>query len=64
MTENEIRDFLFNNHKDDIYKLIVETRELLTLPHDSFPSIAQILQNRIETKINKMIDNLYIKTHR
>lgn len=58
MTETEIRDFLFNNHKDDLHTLIIETREPLTLPEDTFPSIAQLLQNRTETKINLMIENL------
>jgi hypothetical protein len=58
MTENEIRDLLFNNHKDNLHSLIIQMREPLALPHNTFPSIAQLLQNRTETKINGMIDNL------
>ena len=58
MTENEIRDLLFNNHKDDLHTLIIQMREPLALPQDTFPSIAQLLQNRTETKINAMIENL------
>jgi hypothetical protein len=58
MTENEIRDFLFKNHKNDLQTLIVRTRAPLVLPQDTFPSIAQLLQNRTEAKINKMIENL------
>jgi hypothetical protein len=58
MTENEIRDFLFNNHKVDLHTLIIQTREPLALPKDDFPSIAQLLQNRTETKINMMIESL------
>ena len=58
MTENEIRDLLFNNHKGDLHTLIVTTRAPLALPQDTFPSIAQLLQNRTEAKINKMIENL------
>jgi hypothetical protein len=58
MTENEIRDFLFNNHKDDLHTLIIQTRAPLALPKDDFPSIAQLLQNRTETKINLMIESL------
>lgn len=58
MTENEIRDFLFNNHKDDLHTLIIQTREPLAIPKDDFPSIAQLLQNRTETKINMMIESL------
>ena len=58
MTENEIRDLLFNNHKDDLHTLIIQMREPLALPQDTFPSIAQLLQNRTETKINAMVENL------
>ncbi len=58
MTENEIRDLLFNNHKDDLHTLIIQTREPLVLPQDTFPSIAQLLQNRTEAKINGMIEKL------
>lgn len=58
MTENEIRDFLFNNYKNDLHTLIIKTRAPIALPQDTFPSIAQILQNRTETKINQMIKNL------
>lgn len=58
MKENEIRDFLFKNHRDDLHSLIVGTRAPLALPQDTFPSIAQLLQNRSEAKINKMIENL------
>lgn len=58
MTENEIRDLLLDHHKSDLHSLIVQTRQPLTLPPDRFPSIAQLLQHRTETKINKMIENL------
>jgi len=58
MTENEIRDLLFDHHQSDLHSLIVQTRQPLALPPDSFPSIAQLLQHRTETKINKMIENL------
>lgn len=58
MTENEMRDLLFDHHRSDIHSLIVETRQPVALPPDSFPSIAQLLQHRTETKINKMIENL------
>lgn len=58
MRENEIRDSLFDLHKSDIHSLIVQTRKPLALPPDRFPSIAQLLQHRTETKINKMIENL------
>src|SRR5690606_34183659 len=57
-TENEIRDLLFDLHKSNIHSLIVQTRKPLALPPDRFPSIAQLLQYRTETKINKMIENL------
>ncbi|MBC7285183.1 hypothetical protein [Hoeflea sp.] len=58
MTENEIRDLLFDKHKSDLHSLIVETRQPVALPPDSFPSIAQLLQHRTEAKINRMIENL------
>ncbi|WP_349357732.1 hypothetical protein [Stappia sp.] len=58
MNENELRDYLFSNHKDDLHSLIVEKREPLALPEGSFPSIADLLQNRTETKINRMIEDL------
>ena len=58
MTENEVRDLLFKKHKDDLHTLIIQVREPLALPPDTFPRIAQLLQNRTETKINKIIENL------
>jgi hypothetical protein len=58
MNENEFRDFLFDNHKEDLHALITRTREPLALPTDDFPSIAQLLQNRVERKINLLIKSL------
>lgn len=58
MTENEIRDLLFNNHKVDLHTLITKRREPLSLPRETFPSISKLLQNRTEMKINRMIENL------
>ena len=58
MTESEVRDLLFNNHKDDLHTLITKRREPLPLSQETFPSIAKLLQNRTEMKINRMIENL------
>jgi hypothetical protein len=58
MTENEIRDILFNDHKNDLHSLITNARAPLALPQDAFPSIAQLLQHQTETKINNMIKNI------
>jgi hypothetical protein len=58
MNENEIRDLLFSSHKEDLHSLIIGVKEPLHLPKDTFPSIAHLLQNRTETKINKMIADL------
>ena len=38
MTENEIRDLLFDLHKSNIHSLIVQTRKPLTLPPERFPA--------------------------
>ncbi len=58
MTENEIRDFLLDNHANSLHSLIVGSRTPLALPKNTFPSIAQLLQHKTEQKINKMIEDL------
>jgi hypothetical protein len=57
-TENEFRDFLFTNHKDNLYSLIIGRREPVVWADENFPPIHFLLQQRAEKKINEMLDNL------
>ena len=58
ISENEFRDFLFENHNKDFSKIIVGRREPVTWADGEFPPIHILLQQRAEKKINETLDNL------
>lgn len=57
-TENEFRDYLFENHKNSIASLIVGRRKAVSWQDDGFPPLSFILQQIAETRINKILDGL------
>jgi hypothetical protein len=56
--ENEFRDLLFTNHKQDISTLIVGKRDAVTWSGDDFPPISFLLQKKAEEKINEILDDI------
>lgn len=58
LTENEFRDYLFENHQDSISSLVCGRREPIEWKGDNFPPISVLLQKIVETKINEIIDGL------
>ncbi len=58
LSENEFRDFLFENHRDSISELVYGKREPVEWNSDDFPPISILLQQIAETKINEIIDGL------
>lgn len=58
LSENDFRDYLFENHNDSISNLIHGKRESVVWNHDGFPPISFLLQQIVERKINKIIDGL------
>lgn len=57
-SENELRDFLFENHKDTLGDLIIGKREPIAWDSGGFPPLRVLLQRSIEKNINKTIDAL------
>ena len=55
-TENEFRDYLFNNHKENISDLIVGRRNPINWKSTEFPPLRFLLQ-----KLMKVIKNFHIK---
>lgn len=58
LSENEFRDFLFENHRDSISNLIHGQRKPIEWKEGGFPPIRVLLQQIVETKINEIIDGL------
>ncbi|WP_455827834.1 hypothetical protein [Pseudomonas kilonensis] len=58
ISENEFRDFLYNNHSENFSTIIVGRREPVAWPDEEFPPIHILLQQRAEKKINEVLDNL------
>jgi len=58
LTENEFRDYLFENHQDSISSLVCGRREPIEWKGDNFPPISVLLQQIVEKKINEIIDGL------
>ncbi|MTJ49614.1 hypothetical protein [Dolichospermum sp. UHCC 0259] len=57
-TENEFRDYLFNNHKENISDLIVGRRNPVTWKSTEFPPLRFLLQKLAEQRINELLDGL------
>ncbi len=58
LSENEFRDFLFENYKENLSELVVGKREAVIWNADGFPPIHFLLQQRTENKINAILDDL------
>lgn len=58
ISENEFRDFLFDNHSENLSSIIVGRRDPISWSNDSFPPIHILLQQSAEKKINEALDNL------
>lgn len=58
LSENEFRDYLFENHRDSISELVCGKREPVEWKGDAFPPISILLQQIAEKKINEIIDGL------
>lgn len=58
LSENEFRDYLFDNHKDSISDLIYGKRDPIEWNGDGFPPISILLQQIVEKRINNIIDGL------
>lgn len=56
--ENEFRDFLFANHKQDFSDLIIGRRNAIVWSDGEFPPISFLLQQRAEEKINEILDDI------
>lgn len=57
-TENEFRDYLFNNYKENISDLIVGRRDFVAWKGNGFPPFRFLLQQIAERRINKLLDSL------
>jgi hypothetical protein len=57
-TENEFRDYLFENYRNSISDLIIGRRDPVSWTGDDFPPLSFLLQQISEQKINKIIDGL------
>lgn len=58
ISENEFRDLLYDNHKDDLLSLVRGRRDPVEWNEDGVPPIRFFLQQMAEIKINELIDGL------
>lgn len=56
--ENDFRDLLFTNHKQDLSSLIVGRRNAIAWSGSEFPPISFLLQQRAEEKINEILNDI------
>jgi hypothetical protein len=57
-TENEFRDFLFNNYRSNLSSIIIGRRDPIEITGEEFPSIHLLLQQKAEEKINDLLSQL------
>ena len=57
-TENEFRDYLFNNYKENISDLIVGRINPVNCKSTEFPPLRFLLQKLAEQRINELLDGL------
>lgn len=57
-TENEFRDYLFENHKKSMASLVVGRRDPVSWQGGNFPPLSFLLQQIAEIKINRILDGL------
>lgn len=58
LSENDFRDYLFDNHKDSLSDLIHGRRDPIEWNGEGFPPISILLQQIVERKINEVVDGL------
>jgi hypothetical protein len=60
MTENELRDYIFDNYSeyDSFNKIIIDNKELDEWNEDSFPPLSFLIKRMVETKINNTLNEL------
>ncbi|XDD53031.1 hypothetical protein AB3N62_11105 [Leptospira sp. WS4.C2] len=58
MTENEFRDILFEQHKEDFESLIVGQKNPTKWKESTFPPLHILLRQIVEEKINETIESL------
>lgn len=58
LSENDFRDYLFENHKESLSDLIHGRRDPIDWNGEGFPPISIILQQVVERKINEIVDGL------
>ena len=57
MTENDLRDFLYEKHKKDIYSLIEKCQRIIS-ETEEFPSIKTLIQRKTEERIDAFLKRL------
>jgi hypothetical protein len=58
LSENDFRDYLFENHKESLSDLIHGRRDPIEWNGEGFPPISILLQQVVERKINEIVDGL------
>ena len=58
MNENELRDYLYQNHRDNLFSLIDGARDCVSWKGAYFPPIHFFLQQKAEKTINLILENL------
>ncbi|MBO0409205.1 hypothetical protein [Aeromonas hydrophila] len=58
-SENEFRDYLYENHKDDLFSLITGIKEPPKYDDNEWTNINRVLQRITENKINTLIESLF-----
>ncbi|UJJ33123.1 hypothetical protein [Halopseudomonas maritima] len=58
LSENDFRDYLFDNHKDSLSDLIHGRRDPIEWNGEGFPPISILFQQIVERKINEVVDGL------
>jgi hypothetical protein len=56
--ENEMRDFLFDNHKGTFFSLIKGKKSIAKWKTNDFPPVRFLIQQNTERRINKSLDDL------
>ncbi len=58
LTENQLRDLLYEKHKESLFAIIKGRRDPIVWEGEGFPPISILLQQIVEEKINRIIDGL------
>lgn len=58
MHENQLRDHLYRNHRNNLFSLIIGARDFVIWEGADFPPIHFLLRQRAEKKINQILENL------